>query len=451
MPNASQAQLPVPRAPACLDPVRRRHRRERIRHPDLVPVEDERVRVVQPPPAREHVLTRAELLRARRPAEADELGVRAVAKVEVDHGSVWTMISEIAGQLACGCAPRSRSPARAPPRAAAVGVEPEGEEDDAAPRRSAGTAARAAACRSAPGRSASPPPRRARPRPERRAPPPPRPAARGASARRPPPAAPPRSPARPRSRRACASSSESSPGQLQVQRDLGAPVDVEDADVVDLAHARHAHRRGVGELARDGVLLGGLDVDDDVGLRQRALDRLLDRVGGRVPLPDRCVGRDRDHDVGEVAPRRRAHPQPAQADGGSIARDRPARRLLGVRRRAVHQHVDVPPHQPQGGAQHERRDEQRGDRVARRPARRARSRGRRARRASPAKSLPKCSAFERSAALSKRRAVRSEIGVRVDVDREHEPDDDEGPPARVDRRSRSSRRAARRRGRRPRR
>ena len=34
-------------------------------------------------------------------------------------------------------------------------------------------------------------------------------------------------------------------------------------------------------------VLPRLDVDDDVGLRQRALDRRLDRVGRRVPLADR--------------------------------------------------------------------------------------------------------------------------------------------------------------------
>ena len=57
--------------------------------------------------------------------------------------------------------------------------------------------------------------------------------------------------------------------------------------------------------------------------------------------------------------------------GGSIAAIACARRLLGVRRCAVHQHVDVAPHQPDGRAQHQRGDEQRRHRVARRPARRA--------------------------------------------------------------------------------
>ena len=142
-------------------------------------------------------------------------------------------------------------------------------------------------------------------------------------------------------------------------------------------------------------------------------DRLLDRVGRGVALPDRGARRDGDHDVGEVAARRRADPQPPQlVTGGSIAGDRLPRRLLGVRRRAVHQHVDVAPHQPDGRAEHERRDEQRRDRVAGRPAGRAAIRPT-STASEPARSLPKCSAFESSAALLKRRAVRSETVVRV--------------------------------------
>ena len=67
--------------------------------------------------------------------------------------------------------------------------------------------------------------------------------------------------------------------QLQVERDLRAAVDLQHADVVDLAHAPHLHRGGVGELARDRVLLGRLDVDDDVRLGKCALYRRLDGIG----------------------------------------------------------------------------------------------------------------------------------------------------------------------------
>jgi hypothetical protein len=52
-----------------------------------------------------------------------------------------------------------------------------------------------------------------------------------------------------------------------VERHLGAPVDVEDVDVVDLPDAAHLHRRRMGALLEDGVLVGRLDMDDDVCLR----------------------------------------------------------------------------------------------------------------------------------------------------------------------------------------
>ena len=197
--------------------------------------------------------------------------------------------------------------------------------------------------------------------------------------------------------------------QLQVQRDLGSPVDAQDADVVDLAHARNAHRRRMRELARDRVLLGGLDVDDDVRLRAaRAESPSSTRVGGRVPLPDRRARRDRDHDVGEVAPGRRADPQPPQRrPAGSIPAIAALAACSASGRRAVHQHVDVPPHQPQRCAQHERRR-----RTARRPSRRPPSppwprSGRPARRASRrsrcrnavrSRAAPRCGSGARSAA-----------------------------------------------------
>ena len=97
-------------------------------------------------------------------------------------------------------------------------------------------------------------------------------------------------------------------------------------DVVHLAHARHAERRRVRALAHGAGRLAGLDVDDDVRLRQRGLHRALDRVGGGVPLAHRRVGGDADHDVREVAARGLAHPQPAQLDRRIDRRDRLAAR-----------------------------------------------------------------------------------------------------------------------------
>ena len=93
----------------------------------------------------------------------------------------------------------------------------------------------------------------------------------------------------------------------------------------------------------------------------RLLDRRLDRVGRRVALPDRGAGRDADHDVGEMATGRAPHAQAAELDGRPERLDRATRRLDLVRRRPVHEHVDVLTDQPPGGGEHEHRDEQRRD------------------------------------------------------------------------------------------
>ena len=74
--------------------------------------------------------------------------------------------------------------------------------------------------------------------------------------------------------------------ELQVEGDLQAVVDLEHGDVVHLAHAGDTQRRGGRALPQLGRL-GGLDVDDDVGARDCALDRLLDGVGRGVALARR--------------------------------------------------------------------------------------------------------------------------------------------------------------------
>ena len=171
-------------------------------------------------------------------------------------------------------------------------------------------------------------------------------------------------------------------GELEVEGELGAAVDRDDRDVVHLAHARDAERRSVRPLADGGICLRRLDVDDDVRLGQCRLHRALDRVGRRMALGDGRVVRDSDHDVREHAPCRLAHAQAPQLHRGAEPDDRLACRLLRVRGSAVHQHVDVAPHQPRSGDQHERRDEERRDRVGALDARHARAGGRRERRTS---------------------------------------------------------------------
>ena len=112
---------------------------------------------------------------------------------------------------------------------------------------------------------------------------------------------------------ACASSSDSSPGSLRWSDSSVRPVDVDERDVVHLAHPRHADRGRVRALAQRRVL-ERLDVDDDVGVRQRALDRRLDRVRGSMPLPDRRRRARRR------SPRRRTDARPPAACGGDAAR-----------------------------------------------------------------------------------------------------------------------------------
>ena len=75
----------VPPTAARLDTVGGRHRRKRIRHPQLVRrrVKDERVRVVEATPRRENVLRIAELCGSRRPPELDKARVRTIADRDV--------------------------------------------------------------------------------------------------------------------------------------------------------------------------------------------------------------------------------------------------------------------------------------------------------------------------------------------------------------------------------
>ncbi len=93
------------------------------------------------------------------------------------------------------------------------------------------------------------------------------------------------------------------------------------------------------------------------------MHRRLDPIGGRMPLPDGGPGRDADDDVREGLPPRLPEAEPAQVDGRVERRDRPLGGGHLVRRRPVHQHVDVASDEPRGGGDDEQRDEQRGDPV----------------------------------------------------------------------------------------
>ena len=108
-----------------------------------------------------------------------------------------------------------------------------------------------------------------------------------------------------------------------------------------LAHARDGDGGGVRALA-DGVVLARLDVDDDVALRQRAPHRLLDGVGGGVPLADapRPAGTPMTTSA-KCRPAAWRSRSRRRSTGGSMLGDRLARRLVRLARRAVHEHVDV--------------------------------------------------------------------------------------------------------------
>ena len=103
-----------------------------------------------------------------------------------------------------------------------------------------------------------------------------------------------------------------------------------DRDVVGFLHG------GLGEGDREGAgaqveaLAQRLDVDDDVGVRQRGVDGGLDPVGDQVAGDQRLVGGGADRRVGEVVAARLAQAQLAQLDArrgrGSPLRPAPAPR-----------------------------------------------------------------------------------------------------------------------------
>ena len=172
-------------------------------------------------------------------------------------------------------------------------------------------------------------------------------------------------------------------------------------------------------------------MDDDVGTRKRPLDGGLDTVGIGVTLTHSRARRDRDHDVRERAARCAAQAQAAQLDRRIERADRRAGGGDVVRRRPVHEHVDVAATEAEGGEDDEHRDEERGDRVRFGPAG--------AHRHEPAEHRQRAHEVaaemegvgeERGAVVSSRRAVRDR-GAR-EVDGDHDRDGEEGPPGGVD-------------------
>ena len=71
--------------------------------------------------------------------------------------------------------------------------------------------------------------------------------------------------------------------ELEVERDLDPPVDVEHREVVDLAHVRDRQRGGEHSLAQRPVAAARLDVDDDVDPGERLEQRLSTRSAAACP------------------------------------------------------------------------------------------------------------------------------------------------------------------------
>ena len=130
-----------------------------------------------------------------------------------------------------------------------------------------------------------------------------------------------------------------------------------------------------------------------------------------MPLADRRSAGNADHDVGELPAARLAHAEPTQLDALD-AGDRGPSGVLDVVRHAVHQHVHVAAHETNGSDDHEHCDEERCDGVALGMAR-AREGSPMSTAVEPARSLPKCSAFDSSAALSYFRAARNDRTMRL--------------------------------------
>jgi hypothetical protein len=151
--------------------------------------------------------------------------------------------------------------------------------------------------------------------------------------------------------------------QLEMERELAAAVHERDLHVVDLPHAAHGERRARDPLAQGARAREGLDVDDHVALGHGACDGALDGVGHGVALAERRVRAHSDDHVDEVAPGGLAHAHASNLHGGLRLGDRGAHRQLGLRRGAVHEHLDVAAHQPDGRRHHEPGHEERGQGV----------------------------------------------------------------------------------------
>jgi hypothetical protein len=86
---------------------------------------------------------------------------------------------------------------------------------------------------------------------------------------------------------------------------------------VRLADRRFAERDREHPIAKRQPAPLSFDVDNDITVRKRAFDRLLDLVGRGGPRDDGLPRRDGNDDVCEIPPAGLAQPQPFQLDLGA--------------------------------------------------------------------------------------------------------------------------------------
>ena len=161
------------------------------------------------------------------------------------------------------------------------------------------------------------------------------------------------------------------------------------------------------------------------------MHRLLDAVGSLVSLAHGRARRDGDHDVRELPRPRLPHPDTANVDRRLDPRDRRERRLLGVSGRPIHEHVHVALHQTRRGSEDQNRDEERRSRIRARvtsahEAEPDEHRGR----PEQVTAEVKCARLQRGALV----ATRGTPGDQCpgDVDHDHDRDDHERVPGRLD-------------------
>jgi class 3 adenylate cyclase/tetratricopeptide (TPR) repeat protein len=219
--------------------------------------------------------------------------------------------------------------------------------------------------------------------------------------------------------------------QLEMERDLDAAAHVQHGEVMDLAHVRHPERGS--EHALPKALLGPsrLDVDNDVGVGERSAKRILDAIRRCVALAHRSPRSDPDDDIGEVGSTGATDAKPPEFDRWLQSCDCAPRCPLRVRRRLIHEHVDVLAQQPARGCDDEGRDEESGDRVTLREAERGSGQARQ----DGERSHEIASEMERACEQSV--APVTVAGAEGDehpgaVDRDHEGDGGERPPRGLD-------------------